>query len=207
MLSALQFTFILIYERLNISPSADFGFLIVEVSPGLSQAPSDEPESEHPSISNPVLDAPEFADFENSEMETAEDEAVDINALELEALELFSAHLPVPDDYSVTDFEDPQPDLSVCDPVETLMSTAVQDLNLGSRNIIPLDPASFPEPIHLSEFPESSVPEQWSQSEEVTIDPLSSSQADETDLGPAESHSAAQETDTSLNDGIQPHPR
>lgn len=178
------------------------------MSPSLRQVPSEEPESEHPSS---VLDAPEFPDFENSEMETAESEAVDIGALELEALDFVSTDLPVPDDCGVTDFEDPQPDLSVCDPVEPLMSTGVQDLNLGSQNIIPLDPASFPEPINLSEFPEPAVPERWSQSEEGIIDPLSNSQADETDLGAAESHSAAEETDNgncaSLNDGIQPHPR
>ncbi|XP_051249829.1 uncharacterized protein si:ch211-188c16.1 isoform X2 [Dicentrarchus labrax] len=169
-----------------------------EVSPGLSPAPSEEPESEHPSS---VLDAPEFPDFENSEMETAEGEAVDLDALELEALDLVSTDSPVPD-CGVTDFEDPQPDLSVCDPVEPLMSMGVQDVNLGSENIIPLDPACFPEPINLSEFPEHAVPEQWSQSEEVSsIDPLSN--ADETDLGAAESPSAAQES--ALNDGIQPH--
>lgn len=178
------------------------------MSPGLSQAPSEEPaESEHPSS---ALDAPEFPDFENSEMETAEGEAVDIAALELEALDLVSTDLPVPDDCGVTDFEDPQPDLSVCDPVEPLMSTGIQDLNLGSQNIIPLDPASFPEPINLSEFPEPAAPEQWSQSEEGIIDPLSNSQAYETDLGVAESHSAEEETDSGnhalLNDGIQPHP-
>ncbi|XP_044076847.1 uncharacterized protein si:ch211-188c16.1 isoform X3 [Siniperca chuatsi] len=172
-----------------------------EVSPSLSQAPSEEPESEQPSS---VLDAPEFPDFENSEMEIA-GEAVDIGALELEALDLVSTHLPVPDNCGVTDFEDTQPDLSVCDPVEPLMSTGVQDLNLGSPNIIHLDPASFPEPKNLSEFSEPAVAEQWSQ----ILDPLSNSQADETDLETAESHSAAEEADSgnhaALNDGIQPH--
>lgn len=177
------------------------------MSLGLSQAPSNEPESEHPSISNPVLDAPEFPDFENSEIETAEGEAVDIGALELEALDLFSTDLPVPDDCGVTYFDDPQPDSSACDPAETLMSTAAQDLNLGSEDIIPLDPASFPEPINLSEFPEPAVQEQWSQSEEGVTDLLSNSQVDETDLGTAESHSVTQETDASLNDESQPHPR
>ncbi|KAI3375215.1 hypothetical protein L3Q82_021721, partial [Scortum barcoo] len=178
-----------------------------EVSPDPSQAASEEPESKNPSS---VLDAPEFPDFENSEVETAEGEAVDIAALELEALDLISTDLRVPDDYGVTDFEDSQPDLSVCDHPESLMSTSGQDLNLGSQNIIPLDPASFPEPINHSEFPESAVSERWSQSEEGVIDPLSTSRADETDLGAAESHSAAEETDNvhqvSLNDGIQPHP-
>ncbi|XP_035527297.1 uncharacterized protein si:ch211-188c16.1 [Morone saxatilis] len=171
-----------------------------EVSPGLSQAPSEEPEPEHPSS---VLDAPEFPDFENSEMETAEGEAVDLSALELESLDLVSTDSPVPD-CGVTDCEGQQPDMSVCGPVEPLMSMGVQDVNLGSENIIPLHPACFPEPINLSEFPECAGPEQWSQSEEVSsIDLLSNSQADETDLGAAESPSAAQES--ALNDGIQPH--
>lgn len=187
--------------------------LIIEVSPDLSQAPSEEPVSEHPSISDSVLDAPEFPDFENSEMETAEGEAVvDIGALELEALDLVSTDLPVPEDCGgVTDFEDPQPDSSVCDPIEPLMSSGIQDLNLGSQNIIPLDPDGFPEPINLSEFPEPAVSEQWSHSEEGFIDPLSSTQADETDLGAAESHSAAQDADNSnhaaLHDGSQTHPK
>nr|XP_020506106.2 uncharacterized protein fyb2 isoform X3 [Labrus bergylta] len=179
---------------------------LTEVSPGLSQELSDEPESN----SNPVLDAPEFPDFENSEVDTAEGEAVDIVALELEAFDLVSTDLPLPDDCGASDFEDPQPDLSVCEPVEPHMSSAFQDLNLGTQNIIPLDPASFPEPINLSEFPEAASLEQCSQGEEVSIDPLSNSQADEADLGAAESHSAVQETHDvnhyALNDGTQPHP-
>ncbi|XP_037642814.1 uncharacterized protein si:ch211-188c16.1 isoform X2 [Sebastes umbrosus] len=176
-----------------------------EVSPGLSQAPSEEPESEHPSVSHSDLDAPEFPDFEISEMETAEVDAVDIGSLELEALDFVSTDLPVPDDWGVANFEDPQPDLSVCDPVEPLMGTGVQDLNLGSENIIPLDPASFPELINFSEFPELALPE-WPQSEEVVVDPLSGSQADETDLGDAESPEMVNGTHAALSDGIQPHP-
>ncbi|XP_067461312.1 FYN-binding protein 1 isoform X1 [Thunnus thynnus] len=176
-----------------------------EVSPGLSQAPTEEPE--HPSIPNPVLDAPEFPDFENSEMETAEGEAVDIAALELEALDLISSELPATNDLGVSDFEDPQPDL--CDSAEPAGSSIVQDLNLGSEHIIPLDPASFPEPINLSEFPEPTALDEWSQSEEAITDPLTSSHADETDLGAAECHSAPEETQLSIHasftDGIQPH--
>ncbi|XP_035861397.1 uncharacterized protein si:ch211-188c16.1 isoform X6 [Sander lucioperca] len=152
-----------------------------DMSPDLSTC--GEPEAEHPFTSNPVLDAPEFPDFENSEMETAESEAVDICALELEALDLVSTGLPVPDHCGATAVEDPRPDLAVCDPVEPLMSTSLQDLNLGNPNIIPLDPASFHEPINCSEFPEPAVCEQWSQGEE------------ETDNG----------DHASLNDGIQPH--
>ncbi|XP_078120503.1 uncharacterized protein LOC144526747 [Sander vitreus] len=178
-----------------------------EMSTGLSTC--GEPEAEHPFTFNPVLDAPEFPDFENSEMETAESEAVDICALELEALDLVSTGLPVPDDCGATAVEDPQPDLAVCDPVEPLMNASLQDLNLGNPNIIPLDPASFHEPINCSDFPEPAVCEQWSQGEEVSVDLLSSTHADEIDLGETEAHSAAQETDNgdhvSLNDGIQPH--
>ncbi|XP_034411841.1 uncharacterized protein si:ch211-188c16.1 isoform X2 [Cyclopterus lumpus] len=181
-----------------------------EVSPGLSQAPSEEPEAEHPSVAHSGLDNPEFPDFEISEMETAEGEAVDIGALELETFDLVSTDLPVQDVCRLIGFEEPQPDLLVCDPFEPLMRTGIQNLNLGSQNIIPLDPASFPEPINFSAFPEPAVSEQWSQSEEAITDPLSSTQADETDLGDAESHSAAQETDNvgpaDLNDGIQSHP-
>ncbi|XP_059199802.1 FYN-binding protein 1 isoform X2 [Centropristis striata] len=178
-----------------------------EVSPDLNQAPSEEPEAEHPSIPNPVLDAPEFPDFEISEMETAESDAVYIGALELESLDFFCTNPPVPEVCGVTDFEDPKP--ALCDPVEPLMSAGVHDLNLGMENIIPFDPADFPEQINFSEFPEPAGSEQWSQSEEVLIDPLSSTHTDETDLGDAESHSAAQEPDNthaSSNDGIQPHP-
>ncbi|XP_041658286.1 uncharacterized protein si:ch211-188c16.1 isoform X2 [Cheilinus undulatus] len=176
-----------------------------EVSPGLSQAPSDEPES----IPNPVLDAPEFPDFENSEMDTAEGDAVDIAALELEALDLLGTDVPVPDDCGGSDFGDPQPELSVYEPAEPLMSTAFQDVNLGNQDLIPLDPVSFSEPINLTEFTEPAAAEQWPQSEEVSTDPLSNSQVDEADLGAAESYSAAQETDSgnhsTLNEGIQPH--
>ncbi|TKS80191.1 FYN-binding protein [Collichthys lucidus] len=177
-----------------------------EVSPGLNRAPSEEPECERPSS---VLDAPEFPDFENSEIETAEGEAVDIGALELEALNLVNTELPVPYDCGGTDFEDPLPDLPVWNSEEPLMSTGIQDLDLGSQNIIPLDPESFPEPVNISEFSECAMPEQWSQSEELSIDPQSNSQADETDLGAAESHSSVQELENgnhvASDDGIQPH--
>lgn len=174
------------------------------MSPGLSQAPSEEPE--YPSISNPVLDAPEFPDFENSEMETAEGEAVNIAALELAALDLISSELPAPNDLGVSDFEDPQSDL--CDPAEPTVSSIIQDLNLGSDKLITLDPASFPEPINLSEFPESTVSEEWSQSEEAIIDPLTSSHADETDLGAAECHFLQEETQLSTHASvIKPHQR
>ncbi|XP_058503452.1 uncharacterized protein si:ch211-188c16.1 isoform X1 [Solea solea] len=180
-----------------------------ELSPGLSgQAPLEEPESEVPSIPNPVLDAPEFPEFDNSEMETAEGEAVDIASLELESLDLVSTHLSVPVDCGIPDLQASQTDLSVCQSAESVLRFIIQDLNLGSQNIIPLDPASFPEPINLPEFPEPAVAEQWSQSEEVVVDPLSLSQADELDVGAAES--VLDETElinhTEFSDNIQAHP-
>lgn len=175
------------------------------MSPGLSQALSEEPEPEQTSS---VLDAPDFPDFDNSEMEA---EVVDIGALDLEALDLVSTGLPAPDDCGVTDFEDQLHAFSSCDPVGPLMSTAIQDQNLCSHNIIRLDPASFPEPVNVSEFPEPSQSEQWSQSEEVSMDPQSYSQASEADLGAAEFHSSVQELDSGnhagLDDGIQSHSR
>ncbi|KAM7401134.1 hypothetical protein PAMA_005361 [Pampus argenteus] len=164
-----------------------------EVSPGLGHTPTEEPE--HLSISDPVMDAPEFPDFENSEMEMAEGEVVDIAALELEALDLISSELPAPNDFRVSDFEDPQPDFR--DPAEPSVSSVIQD------------PASFLDPINLSEFPEPTVSDEWSQSEEAIVDLLTCSHADETDLGVAECHSVPEETQlsnhASVNEGIQPH--
>ncbi|XP_034469494.1 FYN-binding protein 2 isoform X2 [Hippoglossus hippoglossus] len=180
------------------------------VPPGLSQAATEEPECELPSIPNPVLDAPEFPEFEISEIEAAEGEAVDIAALELEALDFLSSDLPLPVDFDVPDFEASQPDLLGCDPTEPSVSSVTQDLNIGSQNIILLDPASFPEPINFSDFIEPAAPDQWSQSEEAIAAPLSHSHTDETDLGAAECHSVPEETELSnhaeMNDGIQPHP-
>lgn len=179
----------------------------IEVSPGLSQVLPEDPESNHPPISNPVLDAPEFPDFENSEAETTEGEAVDIAALELEALTLVRTNLPVPFEFGVTDFEEPQPDSSVCHPADPSVSSVDHDLNLGSRSIIPLDPAGFPEPTNLLEFIEPVAPVQWSQSEEVIVDPSSNSQADENDPSATECHSAPEETELSnhavLKNGIE----
>ncbi|XP_047445063.1 uncharacterized protein si:ch211-188c16.1 isoform X3 [Mugil cephalus] len=183
--------------------------VLSELPPNLSQVPSEEPEPvpEHPFITDPVLDAPVFPDFETSEMETAEGEAVDIAALEVEALDLVSTDLPAPVDFEVIDGESLQPDLSACDLSEASVSSINHDLNLGSRNIIPLDPASFPEPINLSEFPEPTVPEQWSQSDEALLDCFPNSQSDDTDLGAAECQSVPEETElsnhASLYDGNQ----
>ncbi|XP_062260323.1 uncharacterized protein si:ch211-188c16.1 isoform X3 [Platichthys flesus] len=176
------------------------------VPPGLSQAAAVEPECELPSIPNPVLDAPEFPEFQISEIEEAEGDAVDIAALELEALDFVISDLPLPVDFDVPDFEASQPDLFGCDPTEPGVSSVTQDLNIGSRNIILLDPASFPEPINFSDFQEPAAPEQWSQSGEAIAHPLSHPHADET----AECHSVPEETELSnhaeMNDGIQTHP-
>ncbi|XP_067329913.1 FYN-binding protein 2 isoform X2 [Channa argus] len=184
--------------------------IVHEVSPGLNRAPTKKPEPEHPSISNPVLDAPEFPDFENSEIETKGGEAFDIAALELEALSLVCTNFPAQLDFRVTDCKKPPPYSSVCDPAKPSVSSVVQDLNLGSQNITPLDPANFPEPINLSEFPEPFAPDQWSQSKEAIVNPSSKSHIDETDLGVGDYHSASEETElsshTELNEGIQQHP-
>lgn len=157
------------------------------VSPNVSQA-----ESEHPPVSNPLLDAPEFPDFENTEMETAESGGVDVAALELEALDLVSAN-----PHTAVDAEHPQADLSAHDPAGPGVSSIIQDLNLGSENIIPLDPASFPEPINLLEFPEPAIPQQRSQSKEVLVDSFPKSLSDETDVGVAECQSFPEEKELS----------
>ncbi|XP_035762011.1 uncharacterized protein si:ch211-188c16.1 isoform X4 [Neolamprologus brichardi] len=161
--------------------------LFTVVSPNVSQA-----ESEHPPVSNPLLDAPEFPDFENTEMETAESGGVDVAALELEALDLVSAN-----PHTAVDAEHPQADLSAHDPAGPSVSSIIQDLNLGSENIIPLDPASFPEPINLLEFPEPAIPQQWSQSKEVLVDSFPKSPSDETDVGVAECQSFPEERELS----------
>lgn len=162
-------------------PVVDLGYYIFHTvqdgSRGLNHAPAQEP---HPSVI-PVLDAPEFPDFEISEIEPVERKAVDIATLDLAALDLYTSDLPVPDAIGPLDFEEPQPDWSVCD------HTKSSEVNLGNPNIIPLNPDHFPGPINLSEFPELTSIEQWSQSKEATIDP--SSHTDETDHGGAECYS------------------
>ncbi|XP_028283886.1 uncharacterized protein LOC114450135 [Parambassis ranga] len=181
-----------------------------EVSLDHSQAPSKEPEPEHPPILNPVLDTPEFPDFESSEMETAEGEAINIAALELEALDLVSTDVHTAVDFGVINGEGPQSDLSASDLGEASESCIIQDLNIGNLNIIPLDPASFPEPINLSEFPEAAVPEQWSQSEDVPADCFPNAHSEETDLGAAQCLPVPEETELSSlatsNSRIQTHP-
>lgn len=150
-------------------------FLFVGVLPVPSRGSIEEPASEHPSICSAVLEAPDFPDFENSEIETSEED-VDIAAIELEALDVASS---VPKDFEVSDFDDPQIDSS--DSAEPSVSSVVEDLNLGSPNIIPLDPASFPEPINL--------PDEWSTYAVKQVN----SPADETRVSAAECNSAPEE--------------
>lgn len=152
-----------------------------------------------------MLDAPEFPDFDNPEMET---EAVDLARLNPEALDLVSSKLPAPGGCGVAGFEDPLPALPLCDPGQPFMNTTIQDLNL--ENPIFLDPVGFSEPINISEFPPPPAPEQWFQSEEVSMDPQTNPQADEADLE-TPFHSSVQEMDSgnhvSLDDGAQTHSR
>lgn len=171
-----------------------FIFFFIEVLPVNSQAPVEEPESDHPSISNAVLDAPEFPDFENPEMEAAEGEDVDIAVLELEALDFLGSELP---DFEVSEFEDPQFDL--CNSTEPTVSSGDQDLNFGSPNIIPLDPASFPEPIHLSG---PTVGDEWSQSVDAVIDSLPNSHADESEVLVAECRSVPEESELNFHEAV-----
>lgn len=178
------------------------------MSPGLDPVLSKEPETEHIVIPNTVLDAPEFPDFENTAVGPVEREPVDLAAIELEALTLVSTDFPAPLDFRVTDFEEPGPDSSVCVPAEHTVSSVDHDLNLSSQRIMSLNPARFPEPTNLPEFPEPVAPDSWSHSEEAAIDPSSISQADENDLRAAECYSAPEETelgDHPMNNGYQLH--
>ncbi|MEQ2196653.1 hypothetical protein XENOCAPTIV_007552 [Xenoophorus captivus] len=140
-----------------------------------------------------VLDPPDFPDSKTSELETADNEPVDIAAIETEALDIFVGNPTTPVICEVTDYHAPDSALSVCDPAEPNRSQVVQDLNLGSPHIIPLDPASFPEPINLSKFPELPLPERWSNSEEAAVDAFPNSRSEETDVGAADSLSVPEE--------------
>ncbi|XP_013869276.1 FYN-binding protein [Austrofundulus limnaeus] len=148
-------------------------------SPAQLQTP-DEERPEHTLASSPLLAAPEFPDFENSEVEAVLGEAVDITALELEALDLVYTNLTTPSQCKEADLEAPEPAVS-----EVCGLPVVPDLNLGSPYLIPLDPACFPGPINLSEFPEQ-------QSYSQVLDAFTTS---ETDLGAAESQSLPEETE------------
>lgn len=132
--------------------------------------PGPEPEAESTSV---VIDAPEFPDFDHSEMELAGGEAVDISALDLEALNLACAQT-VPDQCEVTGIADSLPPFPLCEPVELLVSSDVNESRLES--------ASLPDPMNIS-FPEPPVSEPWSQSEGVSLDPQFNSLPDEADRG------------------------
>ncbi|XP_038134844.1 uncharacterized protein si:ch211-188c16.1 [Cyprinodon tularosa] len=156
-----------------------------EVSPVWCQTPKNEEFS--------VLDAPDFPDFETSELETPEGEPVDVAALEIEALNIVVGNLTTPLRFEVPDYVAPDCASSVWDPVETNRSHVDQDLNLGSPHIIPLDPASFPEPVNLPEFPELPLPEPPSYSEEAAVDANLNSGFAASDVGAAEKLSIQEE--------------
>uniref|UniRef100_A0A3B5QGQ8 Si:ch211-188c16.1 n=1 Tax=Xiphophorus maculatus TaxID=8083 RepID=A0A3B5QGQ8_XIPMA len=101
-----------------------------------------------------VLDVPDFPDFETSELEKAEAEPVDIAALEMEAVDIVVGNPATPAVSEATDYGGSDSALAVCEPRESNRINIVQDLNLGTLHIIPLDPASFPEPINPLEFPQ-----------------------------------------------------
>uniref|UniRef100_A0A3Q2QRT9 Si:ch211-188c16.1 n=1 Tax=Fundulus heteroclitus TaxID=8078 RepID=A0A3Q2QRT9_FUNHE len=161
--------------------------LVKEVSPGWCQTPR--------KLEVSALHAPDFPDFEISELETAEGEPVDIAALETGALDVVVGKLSTPIKSEVADYEAPGSASLVGDPAESKRSPVVQDLNLGSPHIIPLDPASFPEPVSLPEFPEPTLPERPSYSEEAAVDDFPNSRSEETDAEVVESRSVPEETE------------
>lgn len=127
-----------------------------------------------PESSSVVIEAPEFPDFDHSEMEAAEDEAVDIGALDLEALNLVCAQAPVADPCEFREVPNSLTPFSLCECVEPLLSSDIEPL---------LEPASPPDPMNTSEFPEPSVSESWSQGEEVSLDPQFNPHTDEAERG------------------------
>lgn len=117
-------------------------------------------------------------------MDPAVGEAVDIIALEFETLDLVCADVKTPVQFDGANPEAPEP---AWDPAEICGSAVVSDVNLGSSNIIPLDPARFPEPMNLLDFPE-----QQSHSGVSAGDTFSNSY--ETDGGASESQFLLEET-------------
>ncbi|XP_068195996.1 LOW QUALITY PROTEIN: FYN-binding protein 1 [Antennarius striatus] len=108
-----------------------------EDSPGSSQEPSEEPESEHASF---ALEAPDFPDFDSSDMDMAEGEAVDIAALDLGALDLVGADPLAPQDSGGAGFEGPGPDSP--DPAEI---KRLQVQSVCYQNIMALTPPGLPQ--------------------------------------------------------------
>lgn len=140
-----------------------------------------------------MLDAPDFPDFEASELETAEGEAVDVAALETEALDIIVGNPATAVCCEAAEYEAPDSDLTVWVPAESNRTHLIKDLNLGSPHIIPLDPASFPEPINLADFPELPLLNRHSYSEEAALDAFPNSRSDDTDMGAVESPSVPEE--------------
>lgn len=151
----------------------EFWFLVL----GASSGQSHKEYCEHTLSSSPVLGALQIPDFEDSEVDPAMGEAVDIIALELETLDMVCADVETPVQFDGENPEAPEP---AWEPAEICDSAVVPDLNLGSPNIIPLDPAHFPEPITLLDFPE-----QQPHSRAPAGDTFSNSY--DTDVGAAES--------------------
>lgn len=174
------------------SVTSKFSLFLIDASLDRLQTP-DKKCPEHTFTSSPLLTAPEFPDFENSEVEPAAVEAVDITALELEALDLVYTNVRTPTQFKEAGLEAPEPA-----PSEVCETPVVSDLNLGSPYLIPLDPACFPEPVNLSEFPE----QQLSYCDVLAVDTFTNS--NETDVGAADSQSLPEETElrshTSNND-------
>ncbi|XP_054888663.1 uncharacterized protein si:ch211-188c16.1 [Poeciliopsis prolifica] len=156
-----------------------------ETLPGWCQTPKKEAVS--------VLDAPDVPDFETSELEAAEAEPVDIAALEMQASDIVVGNPVTPNVLEATDYGGSDSALAVCEPRESNSIHIVQDLNLGTSHIIPLDPASFPEPINLLEFPE--LPERRSYSEDAAVDSFLNSRTDEIDVGATEQLTVPEETE------------
>ncbi|XP_034038450.1 uncharacterized protein si:ch211-188c16.1 [Thalassophryne amazonica] len=180
---------------------------VQEMSPGLSQEPTEEPITEHPCLLQPVLDAPEFPDFENSEVGTADDD-VDISELELEALDL--VNLPTPDDPRIPDFEDFQLNLSICEPPKPSVTADLEVLKSDHHNLISLDQVSSPDLPDLSEIPDPPVSDHWAQIEGAVIPPLPKFHAEEAVKGAFGSYCIKKEMDAcnhaAMADGIQTHP-
>ncbi|XP_043990708.1 uncharacterized protein si:ch211-188c16.1 isoform X1 [Gambusia affinis] len=170
-----------------------------ETLPGWCQTPKKEAVS--------VLDVPDFPDFETSELEKAEAEPVDIGALEMEALDIVIDDSATPAVSEATDYGGSDSALAVCEPRESNRIHVVQDLNLGTSHIIPLDPASFPEPLNLLEFPQLPLPERRPYSEDAAVESFLNSRSDEIDGGATEKLTVPEETEPTPNHNTQTQPR
>ncbi|XP_007555042.1 uncharacterized protein LOC103140043 [Poecilia formosa] len=171
----------------TVDLSSYHAVLAKETLPGWCKTPKKEAVS--------VLDAPDFPDFETSELEAAEAEPVDIATLEMEALDIVVGDPATPAVLEANDYRGSDSALAVCEPAESNRIHVVQDLNLGTSHIIPLDPASFPEPINLFEFPELPLSERRSYYGDTAVDAFLNSRSDDTDVGATEKLSAPEETE------------